>query len=263
MKISYFLILVLTSPFILFAEKDYTKLVNPFVGTAGHGHTFPGAARPFSMVQLSPDTDIRGWDWCAGYHSSDSSIMGFSHTHLSGTGGADYGDILVMPFSGDEFLRPGTKEDPDSGYRSRFKYENEKAEPGYYSVFLDDYRVLAELTTTEHVGFHKYNYESNQSNGILIDLNHGISDRTVAGYIKLVDETHIEGYRYSTGWAKDQKIFFAMELSQAIENIRILKDGIESNDKQAKGKSIVAALSVKNKSLKEVMLKVGISFVRI
>ena len=132
----------------LHAQTNYTKYVDPFIGTGGHGHTFPGATLPFGMVQLSPDTDTEGWDWCSGYHTSDSSLMGFSHTHLSGTGGADYGDIMLLPFTGAIYWRPGSKENPDAGYRARFSHKNESARPGYYQVFLPDDDINVELTAT-------------------------------------------------------------------------------------------------------------------
>src|SRR5512142_475822 len=119
---------------LLAGTPDLTSFVNPFIGTGGHGHTYPGASVPFGMVQLSPDTYNEGWDWCSGYHYSDASIMGFSHTHLSGTGATDTLDVLVMPGTGEAKLVPGTRENPDAGYRSRFSYGDETAEPGYYSV---------------------------------------------------------------------------------------------------------------------------------
>nr|WP_262486985.1 hypothetical protein [Geofilum rubicundum] len=147
------------------------------IGTDAHGHTFPGATTPFGMVQLSPDTGIEGWDWCSGYHYSDSSIMGFSHTHLSGTGGADLGDILVMPFLGDHKWEPGTKENPDLGYRSRFSHQREFAQAGYYSVMLDDYNIAAELTATPRTGIHRYRYAQSEPSSLIIDLKHGISNQ--------------------------------------------------------------------------------------
>ena len=139
-------------------KNDYAELVDPFIGTGGHGHTFPGATVPFGMVQLSPDTGVEGWDWCSGYHESDESIMGFSHTHLSGTGGADYGDILLMPTVGAIKINPGSKDSPDEGYRSRISHDEEYAKPGYYSVILRDYGIKAELTATPRTGMHKYTF---------------------------------------------------------------------------------------------------------
>jgi len=137
-------------------KTELTAYVNPFIGTDAHGHVYPGAALPFGMVQLSPDTRKDNWDACSGYHYSDSTIMGFSHTHLSGTGVGDYGDIRFMPTSGEIQVDPGTEENPESGYRSRFKHKTEKAAPGFYSVKLEDYDIAVELTTAYRTGFHKY-----------------------------------------------------------------------------------------------------------
>ena len=135
---------------------DLTQFVNPFIGTGGHGHTFPGAVVPNGMVQLSPDTRIKGWDACAGYHYSDSTIIGFSHTHLSGTGIGDYGDILFMPMVDSDLIDRGEENIPRSGYRSSFSHDNESASPGYYSVILDDYAIKVELSATTRAGFHRY-----------------------------------------------------------------------------------------------------------
>ena len=140
---------------------DYTRLVDVFIGTGGHGHTFPGPSMPFGMIQPGPDTrNDNSWDSCSGYHLSDKSILGFSHTHLSGTGVPDYGDILLLPITGEVKLNPGDPKIPGSGYRSAFRHETEKGEPGYYSVVLDDYHVKAELTATDRVAFHRYTFEN-------------------------------------------------------------------------------------------------------
>ncbi len=135
-----------------FAQQDLVKYVNPFIGTAGHGHTYPGATRPFGMVQLSPDTRLTGWDGCSGYHYSDSIVYGFSHTHLSGTGISDYGDVLLMPTVGDVFLNALNNGSPEKGYASRFQHARETASPGYYSVRLDDDDIFVELTATTACG---------------------------------------------------------------------------------------------------------------
>lgn len=159
--------------------------VNPVIGTDGMGHTFPGACVPFGMIQLSPDTDtiphnVDGvyqpdvYAYCAGYQYHDSTIVGFSHTHMSGTGHSDLGDILLMPTTGALKLNPGTKDCPDAGYRSRFSHETEKATPGYYEVKLDDYDVKVQLTTTPRVGIHKYTYPKGTDGRVILDLNHGI-----------------------------------------------------------------------------------------
>ena len=153
-------------------KREPSSFVNVFIGTGGHGHTFPGATVPFGMVQLSPDTRMEGWDACSGYHNADSTIIGFTHTHLSGTGIGDYGDVLLMPVVDRNLLTRGDEKQPGSGYRSAFQKKNEKAYPGYYSVYLDDYNVKAELTATTRAGFHRYTYPASQGSGMIIDLHH-------------------------------------------------------------------------------------------
>lgn len=246
-----------------FAQRtaDYTTYVNPFVGTGGHGHTFPGATLPFGMVQLSPDTGVEGWDWCSGYHASDSSIMGFSHTHLSGTGGADYGDILLMPTIGKAKYVPGTKENPDAGYRSRFKHANETATPGYYSVFLDDYKVKAELTATLRTGMHRYTFPKSNESNIILDLVHGISDNATNLKLSVLSGTRIEGYRFSKGWAGDQRLYFAMELSRPYDNIEIVKDDKVVSAASAEGSNVKASFKYTTRENESIVVKVAISSV--
>jgi predicted alpha-1,2-mannosidase len=186
-----------------FAQQDLTHYVNPFIGTAGHGHTFPGAIVPFGMVQLSPDTRLTGWDGCSGYHYSDSIIYGFSHTHLSGTGISDYGDILLMPTVGKVFL---------NDYTSRFQHRNETAAPGYYSVKLDDDNILVELTATARVGMHRYTFPRTSEANIIIDLTH--RDKVIDSGLHITGSTTLVGWRRSQAWAKDQTVYFALEFSQ-------------------------------------------------
>ena len=199
-------------PLQICAQRDLTRYVNPFIGTAGHGHTFPGAIVPFGMVQLSPDTRLTGWDGCSGYHYSDSSIYGFSHTHLSGTGISDYGDILLMPAAG-EF----------SG-SSRFDHRNERATAGYYSVKLDD-NILVELTATARVGMHRYTFPRTSEAAILLDLAH--RDKVLDFDYRITGKSTVVGWRRSQAWAKDQIVYFALEFSQpftkysTIENLKI------------------------------------------
>ena len=149
-------------------QREYTDSVNVFIGTGGHGHTFPGATLPHGVVQLSPDTRLIGWDACSGYYYDDTSIIGFSHTHLSGTGIGDYGDILFMPIVGEKPLVAGTAEKPDEGYRSRFSHDKESARPGYYQVLLQDDSINVELTATLRAGLHRYTYP----NGLQIQIYH-------------------------------------------------------------------------------------------
>jgi predicted alpha-1,2-mannosidase len=198
----------------LFAQipADY---VNPFIGTGGHGHTFPGAVMPFGMVQLSPDTRLSGWDGCSGYHYSDSVIYGFSHTHLSGTGVPDYCDILLMPTTGKPQLNAFVDGSFRKGYASHFSHKNEAASPGYYSVHLDDDHIDAELTVTQRVGFHKYTFPESKEANIILDLTH--RDQVLDSYVRVIDRRHIEGYRRSTGWAANQVVYFYAEFSKQIE----------------------------------------------
>ena len=155
---------------IILEQTPAYDLVNPFIGTGGHGHTYPGATLPFGMVQLSPDSRIEGWDGCGGYHYSDSVIYGFSHTHLSGTGVSDYGDILFAPTVGDIIYNNGADEKP--GYSSRFSHDKEIAEAGFYQVFLEDYNIDVSLTTSHRSGFHKYTFPKSDQSNIIIDLEH-------------------------------------------------------------------------------------------
>jgi predicted alpha-1,2-mannosidase len=181
------------------AQRDLTRYVNPFIGTGGHGHTFPGAIVPYGMVQLSPDTRLTGWDGCSGYHYSDSKIYGFSHTHLSGTGISDYGDILLIPSVGRD-------------YSGRFQHRNETASPGYYSVKLDDENILVELTTTARVGMHRYTFPATDDANIVIDLAH--RDKVLESDLRVTSKTTVVGWRRSQAWAKDQIVYFALEFSQ-------------------------------------------------
>jgi predicted alpha-1,2-mannosidase len=188
---------------------DLTRYVDPFIGTGGHGHTYPGATVPFGMVQLSPDTRLTGWDGCSGYHYSDKAIYGFSHTHLSGTGISDYGDILFMP--ADE----SSLEKSQAKYSASFSHQNETANPGYYSVKLDD-GIRVELTATARAGFQRYTFPKTSSAPVVIlDLQH--RDRLLDSSIQIIDSTHVEGFRRSTAWAKNQVVYFAAEFSQPFE----------------------------------------------
>jgi predicted alpha-1,2-mannosidase len=192
--------------------RDYTRWVNPFIGTGEHGHTFPGATLPFGMVQLSPDTRIDNWDGSSGYHYSDDIIYGFSHTHLSGTGIPDGCDILFMPTVGEPqfFSKAGDKS--VNGYASKFLHSNEKAEPGYYSVKLDDDGILAEMTATKRVGFHRFTFPESDEANVLLDLIW--RDKVLDSGLRIVSNDRIEGFRRSSSWAKDQTIYFVAVFSK-------------------------------------------------
>ncbi len=190
------------------SSQDYTQYVNPFIGTGGHGHTYPGATLPNGMVQLSPDTRMTGWDACSGYHYSDNTIIGFSHTHLSGTGIGDYGDILLMPQSGAPYTERGSEDLTEKGYRSAFSHDNEQAIPGYYSVVMDN-GIQAELTATTRVGMHRYTFPKDQAQSVIVDLGHSLQNHRCDDlYIEVVSDTEIRGGRITKGWAKSQPIFF-------------------------------------------------------
>ncbi len=212
----------------IFSQQNLLPFVNPLIGTQRMGHTYPGATVPFGMVQLSPDTDTVSYEkdgkyngevyaYCAGYQYDDPTIVGFSHTHFSGTGHSDLGDFLVMPTVGDLQLNPGVAENPESGYRSAFSHENEVAEPAYYKVMLDDDGIVAELTATTRVGFHRYTFPDTDSAHIILDLIHGIynyEDKNVWTFVRVENDSLITGYRQTNGWARTRVVYFAMAFSK-------------------------------------------------
>ncbi len=210
------------SLFSLFSgEKSNYDYVNPFIGTGGYGHTFPGAVVPFGMIQVSPDTALKevgnSYPWCAGYQYSDKTILGFSHTHFSGTGHSDLGDILLMPISGKLLMEPGEENSPETGYRSRFSHKSEFAQPGYYRVKLSDYDIDVELTATKRVAFHHYSFNKKSPSYVILDLIHSIyyfKEKNVWSYLRVLNSNLVVGYRQTTGWAKNRKIFFAVEFSR-------------------------------------------------
>ena len=232
-------------------KNDYAALVNIFIGTGGHGHTYPGAVVPFGMVQLSPDTRLSGWDGCSGYYYTDTVVYGFSHTHLSGTGVADYCDILFMPTTGEpQFI--------NTDYRSGFKKKNEAASPGYYKTKLEKYNIGVELTATKRVGVHRYEYPSTKQANIIIDLKH--RDEVLDSWIEVVNDHEVRGFRRSKSWASDQYIYFYTKFNKAFKTY-----GIALNDTLLQGKTKVQGKNVKMylqfDDPREVISKVGISSV--
>ncbi len=227
--------------------------VNPFIGTGGHGHTYPGATMPFGMVQLSPDNGTAGWDWCSGYHYSDSVIAGFSHTHLSGTGIGDMLDISVLPTT--------NKLPSSSKMNSRFSHKYETASPGYYAVRLTDYDIWAEMTTSVRCGMHRYTFPASENSIIRFDLGFSLNwDITTETYFRKLNDSIFIGYRYSTGWAKNQKVFFAVQVSRTINDLAIYSDGVRNFNAEVKGKDLVANLIFKTTPGERIMMKVGLSF---
>ena len=195
--------------FSLYGRSQVQKLtqhVDPFIGTGGHGHTYPGAAAPFGLMQLSPDTRLEGWDGCSAYHHTDSILYGFSHTHLSGTGVSDYADLLIMPFHPSK-----VKKDAHGRAYSHFSHKREKAEPGYYAVELDDYQIKAELTASERAGIHRYHFKQNHAY-LVIDLDH--RDKLLDFEFEILSNSTIRGKRISKSWAEEQHFYFFMDFSE-------------------------------------------------
>ncbi len=240
-------------------DKGPVAFVDPYIGTGGHGHVFLGASVPYGAIQAGPTNIVKGWDWCSGYHYSDSVLTGFSQTHLSGTGIGDLGDVLIMPYTGAIRTTRGTQDDPVSGYASHYSHRNETARPGYYSVRLEDYGIKAEITASERVAFHKYSYPAGSVARVIIDLQEGIGwDMPVETFIRLKDEYTIEGYRFSKGWAVDQRIWFAIRSSVPLRQWNVYDSTEEKPGKEWKGVKVKAVLSF-DKAPAELMLKVGIS----
>jgi predicted alpha-1,2-mannosidase len=244
--------------------KDYTHYVNPFIGTGGHGHTFPGATVPFGMVQLSPDTRRDDWDGSSGYHYSDDIIYGFSHTHLSGTGIPDYCDILFMPTLGAFELDAKAGDKSVNGYASKFTHANERAEPGYYSVKLDDDNIFAELTATARVGLHRYTFPDNKD--VFITVDQMWRDRVIDAKITVINDHTIAGYRRSSSWAKDQIIYFVAEFSKSFKDYGFARDDqkeIIKNTKEFQSPLLKSYFKFDNKDQKSLMIKVALSPVSI
>ena len=204
-----------------------TQWVDMRIGTGGHGHVFMGASVPFGAVQLGPTSIPQTWDWCSGYHASDTTVIGFSHTHLSGTGIGDLFDVTVMPVIGEVTYARGTEEEPQSGLWSYFSHADEVARPGYYRTRLLRYGIDAELTATNRVGLHRYTFPASEEAAVVFDLeNGGCWDKaTDTGFCLSDDSTRLSGWRYSSGWAKDQKVWFVAEFSKPVKGITFLQPG--------------------------------------
>ena len=245
------IVMALLAPWWAFCQpKQPAKLVNPFIGTGGHGHTYPGATAPFGMVQLSPDTRLTGWDGCSGYHYSDSVVYGFSHTHLSGVGVSDYGDILLMATTGKPVLA-------NKDYSSPFKKTTEKAEPGYYTVFLEKPKVKVELTALPRVGIHRYTFPKSNEANIVLDLEH--RDEVLETQMEVVGNREVRGFRRSKAWATNQIVYFVIQFSKPFEGVSFTSDG--KIQKMLSGNPRVCNFRFKTKSGEQIIAKVGISAV--
>jgi predicted alpha-1,2-mannosidase len=235
------------------AEPKPVDAVNPMIGTNAHGHVYPGATVPFGMMQLSPDTRLETWDGCSGYHYSDSAILGFSHTHLSGTGCGDLADIRVTPLSGKV---PSSKD----LYRLAFSHENEKAKPGYYAVTFNDPKTKAELTATAHAGFHRYQFPEGQPAHLAFDLARAVNNAPAECEFKAESNTVVSGYRHSHGWAADKTFYFVAEFSRPFDAVHVEVDGkpVADGQREGKGTNVQAVLDF-NDPAKPVLMKIGLS----
>lgn len=245
-------------------EQNLTQYVDPYIGTGDHGHVFLGADVPFGMVQLGPTNISEGWDWVSGYHYSDSTIFGFSHLHLSGTGIGDLLDILVMPVVGDVKLAKGEHANQQSGMYSLFNRSSEEAKPGYYAVHLDRYKVDVELTSTNRVGFHKYTFPQSDNAAIVINLADKLNwDEPVEGYMVQENDSVISGYRYSKGWAKDQRVFFTAIFSKPVKGFELTDDTRPVQGKELKAKRVYGKALFDTTDKEAILVKVAISPVSI
>jgi predicted alpha-1,2-mannosidase len=254
---------------------DYTKYVNPFIGTGAldslslSGSNFPGACLPFGLVQLSPDTREYPDDPCSGYDYNDATILGFSHTHLSGTGCPDLYDFLFMPFGGDIKWKAGSDDGKTKGFRSKYRHENEKAVPGYYSVLLDDYNIKAEMTATEHCGMQRYSFADKKPYHLIVDLDHSLVRNSPYRFVKIlssqlrvIDNKTIEGYRIISGWAKLRKVYFRAEFSRPFDS-HLFREGQYEFANAAVGNhaDLKIIMNFDKDNDKPLLVKVGISSV--
>lgn len=250
---------------IIVGVNDYESLVNPLIGSGGHGHVFVGASIPHGMVQIGPNNLSKGWDWCSGYHDSDSTIIGFAQTHLSGTGIADLGDIIFMPVGN---LNPRKATDTASfakSYYSEFDKTTEQVSPSYYSVLLKRYNIKAELTATQRVGLQQYHFPENSEANVIVNLEESVQSLmarkgTLNSEFKILNDSTIAGFRISDEWAKDHRVYFTTVFSKPILKHQIMLDAKLVNGNQASGTKLNAILNFKNDG-KPLLLKTGISYV--
>ncbi|WP_341214935.1 GH92 family glycosyl hydrolase [uncultured Wocania sp.] len=241
-----------------------TVHVDPFIGTGGHGHTYPGATVPFGMLQVTPVNGISSWDWCSGYHYSDSIAVGFSHLALSGTGIGDLADVLFMPINKEVDLSATPLSRDSLAYKSKYNHKNEKASPGYYQVFLEDHNVNVELTTALRTAYHKYTFKKEDKQAVVIDLGFAINwDRVLKSSITIEDDYTISGYRFSKGWAANQKVFFVAKFSKPITKHHIFTDGNRIEHQSSEGEKTSVQLFFDANNSSQLFTKVALSSVSI
>ncbi|MDO3694675.1 GH92 family glycosyl hydrolase [Wenyingzhuangia sp. chi5] len=245
-------------------KQTFTNEVNPFIGTGGHGHTYPGATVPFGMLQVSPDNGISSWDWCSGYHYTDSIMVGFSHLHLSGTGIGDLADILLMPSNKKVDLTIDTKNRDSIPYKSTYSHNNETSKPGYYQVFLETPKINVELTSSLRTAYHKYTFTKNDEQSVVLDLGFAINwDTALDTQINIENEYTISGYRFSKGWAKNQKVFFVAEFSKPIAHYSLVANQESVDGTTVKAEKTKSQLFFNTEDSDELLVKVAVSSVSI
>lgn len=238
------------------AAQDYCKYVDPFIGTDYTGHTYPAATTPHGMVQAGPDNGTQGWEFCSGYHSSSKYIIGFSHTHLSGTGCLDMGDILLMPATGNVNLK---NDNGVPSYRSAYSHETEEAAPGYYKVTLETPHVVAEMTASPRAAIHRYSYPANAPQNLVIDLEHGTGDRTIESYLRMVDDHTLVGMRRSSGFINDHHYYFCARFSKPFKVVSSLEDGRTSQENYVSGIATKMLIQFAGTDSAPVLVKIGLS----
>lgn len=248
------------NPDLQTVDESLVQYVDPFIGTGGHGHTFPGASVPFGMVQPSPNNGINGWDWCSGYHYTDSVMVGFSQTHLSGTGIGDLADILVMPLLREIDLTTTPTDRNDYTYKSTYSHESEQASPGFYSVYLPENEVRVSLTAGLRTAMHKYEFDRSGKQKVVLDLSHAINwDKALRTEIEILDEKTVVGLRYSEGWAKDQRLHFAIRFSEPIAQVQLIEKDSLVNSPSVVGSASKALFEFSGSSDNALKLKVSLS----
>lgn len=244
--------------------EDYTVYVNPYIGTGGHGHVFLGANLPFGMVQLGPTQVPQTWDWCSGYNMADSTVIGFSHTHLSGTGIGDLADVTIMPVTGKPEFSRGDASDPESGLWSYFSRSNEKCTPGYYATHLDRYGIDVELTATLRTGLHRYTFPASEEAGIVVDLENGLGwDTPTDCHMEALDSITVVGRRHSKGWSRNQYIYFAIRVSRPFDSLEIFRSKGYNEERKLEKDILYGMLHYHTSGQEEIMLQCAISAVSV
>ena len=248
-----------TKPFN--SNKDLIEYVDPFIGSGGHGHVFVGATVPFGGVQVGPTNFNKGWDWSSSYHHTDSIVKGFCHLNVSGTGMSDLGELTIMPATGELKYNAGNQDNHMSGYSSLYRKNTEINTVGYYKVDLERYDINVELTASERVGFHRYTYPNSDNSRVIIDLGEGSADRPTETYLKKIDDTTFEGYRFSSGWARDQREYFTLVISKPVKDFILYDGGNKHDSDELKGEFVKGFLEFETKKNEEIYVKMGVSTV--